>query len=778
MHFCAAKECAICENVFRSRGEELMRSWLLLAPVLLAAQGMRVEPFAAEVRTVHNAVSGLLSDDVLSVAVDSSGTPWAATRGGLAQLRNGTWTRQATEATLIAAADGQVWFASRGGLWQAVSGTARRVAEMPAQARHIGAGTVVLVSAAGGLFRLSGGRLVRESGLPEGEVRQAAVARDGRIAAASAAGLFLKRAGGAWQRVLPRSGNRSWAPDDVRGVAFDSLDRLWFVSPQGAGCQDGAEWTLYTGADGLPYDDFTSAAAGENGVVWFGTRIGAIRFDGKTWEYRQGHRWLPDDDVRAIAAGPAGDAWIATAKGLSHIERRTTTLADKARFFEAEIDRRHRRTEYGYVLDVQLKRPGDPADWVQHDSDNDGLWTSMYGAGECFAAAATGSEESRRRATAAFQALRFLGTVTQGGPHPAPRGFVARTVLPVSGPNPNRSDSAERDRQMRETRDRLWKILTPRWPLSADGKWYWKADTSSDELDGHYFFYGVYYDLAARSDEEKRAVQEHVSALTDHLVEHNFQLVDHDGKPTRWGIFDPQSLNHNIDFWGERGMNSLSILSYLKVASHITGDAKYERAYRKLIDEHAYEENVLIAKSNAGPGAGNQSDDEMIFMNYYSLLRYEKDADLRRKYLLAFHNHWKMEEPELNPLFNFLYAAAVGAEIATDAFRKIDLKPGGAWLEDSVDTLRRFPADRIAWGYRNSHRKDIVPLPRYARESVVSPLGYRVNGKVLPIDERYVGHWNHDPWRLNEESDGRSLGDGGSYLLPYYLGLYAGYFHE
>src|SRR5438876_11469468 len=70
---------------FRIRGEELMRSWLLLAPALLAAQGMRVEPFAAEVRTVHNAASGLLSDDVLSVAVDSSRAAWAATGAGLAQ---------------------------------------------------------------------------------------------------------------------------------------------------------------------------------------------------------------------------------------------------------------------------------------------------------------------------------------------------------------------------------------------------------------------------------------------------------------------------------------------------------------------------------------------------------------------------------------------------------------------------------------------------------------------------------------------------------------------
>ena len=39
-----------------------------------------------------------------------------------------------------------------------------------------------------------------------------------------------------------------------------------------------------TGEDGLPFDDFTTVAAGEPGVVWFGTTNGAIRYDGTTWQ--------------------------------------------------------------------------------------------------------------------------------------------------------------------------------------------------------------------------------------------------------------------------------------------------------------------------------------------------------------------------------------------------------------------------------------------------------------------------------------------------------------
>lgn len=764
---------------YSNRSVKLILLTGLLAAALLAAQGVTVPPFAAEVRTVFDASSGLPSDDVFSVAADAAGEAWVATAGGLVRDHGGAWSREGGVAMQVAASPGGVWFAAEGALWRMDgNGPRRRIATLPPATRHIAGGEAPLISAGDGLYRLAGGRLVRDTELPAGEVRQAAIAADGSIAAASSSGLYLLHRGGAWRRLLPRTATRSWAPDDVRGVAFDSRGRLWFASPQGAGCLDGAQWTLYTGADGLPYDDFTTVAAGEDGVVWFGTRAGAIRFDGRAWEYRQGPRWLPADEVRSIAVSRSGDAWIATSKGVSRIARRSTTLAEKARFFEAEIDRRHRRTPYGYVLEVRLKRAGDTSEWTQQDSDNDGLWTAMYGAGECFAAAATHSEDAYRRAAAAFEALRFLGTVTQGGEHPAPRGFVARTILPASGPDPNLADNPEHDRRMRESRDRLWKTITPRWPLSADGKWYWKSDTSSDELDGHYFFYGLYYDLAARTEEEKRAVREQVAAVTDHLIDHGFRLIDHDGKPTRWGIFDPEDLNHNADFHDERGINSLSILSYLKVAAHITGDARYERAYRELIERHGYEENVLIPKTSGGPGAGNQSDDEMIFMNFYGLLRYERDPELRRKYLLAFYDRWRMEEPELNPLFDFLYAAIASGETYTDAFDRIDLTPAGSWLEDSIETLRRFPIDRVEWSFRNSRRKDILPLPAYARDSPGEALGYRVNGKVLRIDERYAGHWNTDPWQLDQTTDGRTLGDGAAYLLPYYLGLYTRYIRE
>jgi hypothetical protein len=214
------------------------------------------------------------------------------------------------------------------------------------------------------------------------------------------------------------------------------------------------------------------------------------------------------------------------------------------------------------------------------------------------------------------------------------------------------------------------------------------------------------------------------------------------------------------------------MLSYLRVAEHVTGDPKYAASARELIEKHGYHLNVMYPKNQVGPGSGNQSDDEMAFMSYYNILRYEKEPALRQVWAYSFWRYWLLEAPELNPLFNFLYAAVCAEAKWEDAFGARDLSPRGAWLEEAVDSLRRFPLDRRDWRLENSHRKDIVPLRHEVRPGRSPRRGHLRSGRVLPIDERFVDHWNHDPWDLDQGGSGRYLASGASFLLPYYMGLY------
>lgn len=744
-------------------------------------QGIDVGTFDAEIATRHTTEDGLPSNDVLAVALTSDGVAYAGTSKGLARFQDGTWqpVSDYRGPVKLLAADGPGVIALAAGmLFRFEDAKATDMTELPSAAREaeslhaLSTRSQLLLATSSGLFEPNDlGMLVPVGGLSDmaDDIRAVAVAADGRRAVAAPNGLFLENEG-RWQPVFPSDGKRSWAPRDVRAVCFDSQDRLWFASPQGVGVQTDDDWELFTGNEGLPYDDFTTMTAGEDGIVWFGTTKGAIRFDGKTWEYRQAPRWLPGEHVRSIAVSADGDAWFATPQGVGFIDRKPMTLAEKAAFFEAEIDKYHRRTPYGYVLSVRLKDPGDESEWTQYDSDNDGLWTSMYGAGECFAYAATRDPEAKRRATAAFEAVRFLSEVTQGGSHPAPPGFPARTILPTSGPNPNDNPgyTVEGDRR-RQQRDPQWKIISPRWPTSEDGKWYWKTDTSSDELDGHYFLYALYYDLVAETEEEKQRARDVVIAITDHLIEHDFALVDHDGKPTRWARFGPEALGSG-DMIDQRPLNSLSILSYLRTAEHMTGDAKYAQAYQSLLYDHGYKASILISKTQSGPGTGNQSDDEMAFMNYYNVLSYEDDPELRQLYLISMYRYFQNERPELNPLFNFIFAAQF------EGFGRYRRGVDQAVLEEAIDTLKRYPLDRIRYAFDHNHRTDIVRMEGSGWRR--SDKGHRRDGTVIPIDERSVEHWNHDPWELSEGGDGRTLTDGAAFLLPYYMGLYHGFIIE
>ena len=202
-------------------------------------------------------------------------------------------------------------------------------------------------------------------------------------------------------------------------------------------------------------------------------------------------------------------------------------------------------------------------------------------------------------------------------------------------------------------------------------------------------------------------------------------------------------------------------------------------ASRELIEQNGYAHNAMYPKVQNGPGSGNQSDDEMAFMCFYSLLRNSPDDLLKNMIRFSFFRYWANEEPEMNPFFNFAYAADNLDGAASNVWGRVGLRPWAGWQEDAMKTLYGFPLDRLNWPHQNRHRLDIVPLPRLRARDLDEPdratRGARVNGKVLPIENRYFTHWNTDPWQLDYHGTGNELGAGTAFLLPYYMGMYHGF---
>ena len=69
------------------------------------------------------------------------------------------------------------------------------------------------------------------------------------------------------------------------------------------------------------------------------------------------------------------------------------TLVEKSRVFVTRVQARHNR--WGLTADSQLRVAGDLSTNQMVSSDNDGLWTAMYVAAECFRYKVTGEADAR-----------------------------------------------------------------------------------------------------------------------------------------------------------------------------------------------------------------------------------------------------------------------------------------------------------------------------------------------------------------------------------------------
>src|SRR5436190_2042841 len=69
----------------------------------------------------------------------------------------------------------------------------------------------------------------------------------------------------------------------VRAIAEDHSENLWFATAYGASRYDGAVFRTFTLADGLVSEDVRAILPDCSGRIWFGTTGGVSVFDGGGW---------------------------------------------------------------------------------------------------------------------------------------------------------------------------------------------------------------------------------------------------------------------------------------------------------------------------------------------------------------------------------------------------------------------------------------------------------------------------------------------------------------
>ncbi len=490
-----------------------------------------------------------------------------------------------------------------------------------------------------------------------------------------------------------------------------------------------------------PYAELLAAVRTAEGALWAAAPRGAMVLmpGADRWRLFHSRRWLPGDVVHDVAVDGRGDALVLTDGGIGRLAQRQAKLEVKMLWIDDALQKYH--VLRGFVGEIHLQEAGNlDSGHSQRSNDNDGLWTSMYVAAEAFRYAVTGDASAKRNARRSLEALMFLERIT-GIP-----GFCARSVVPIDEPQ---------------------QTYHGEWHRSADDKWWWKGDTSSDEVVGHYFAYWIYYAVAA-DDAEKQEIRPYVERITDHILDHRLNYVGPPGKPTTWGEWSPAALNHTLRRIGDRGLNSLEILSHLKVAEAIVGKPRYTEMLKELIEQHAYATNTVQQKQVWPPEFVNHSDDELAFLSYYPLVVLEQDERLRTLYMASIRRSWLIERPEGSPLFNFIYGAALQANQWRDPLKRPSealVDPAEYDHEVSLQWLRDVSPDTCHWRVINSDRRDIGPVrtDRFDRATA---------DRVLPVSERRVMKWNGNPYGLDGGSNGRGRDDGTAILLPYWMGRY------
>ncbi len=131
------------------------------------------------------------------------------------------------------------------------------------------------------------------------------------------------------------------------------------------------------------YDGMAEAVT-TDGAIWSITSYGVLRVDENAENERDveqrfmGDRYLYEQtsDVLGILADGKKGIWTITAGGVTHIEMVKISGTEKATMMVESTQENVMR--HGYVDQSYLIN----GEWVRWESDNDGLWTSMYAAGE------------------------------------------------------------------------------------------------------------------------------------------------------------------------------------------------------------------------------------------------------------------------------------------------------------------------------------------------------------------------------------------------------------
>ncbi|MCR5040600.1 MAG: hypothetical protein K6C36_00720 [Clostridia bacterium] len=527
-------------------------------------------------------------------------------------------------------------------------------------------------------------------------------------------------------------------------------------------------------------------------VRWLAASTGLTRyepeaaFESDIIQYFSATRDLADNEVLALCPDGADGVWVRTKTAVTHIEMIKTGAREKAELLREEslryVDRRgmlsERYLSVPRVLDSRVP---------YHHSDNDGGFTAAFALGEMFRYAVLRREKGvdapeTKQALAEtlrhFDACMLLCYICGRGD-----GFVARTCQTRDEPIPDagiffRRQANGKAKCLVTTQsveegmagvevdcshpipERFRKPYTDLG--YDDDDMIFKTDTSSDEITLHlvhlYFANEI---LVPDCPEIAPYIKETVSAIVGHIVDHGFRLCNCLGRSTTWAKWNEEYFNTPLG-WPDGPLNCAEMLSYLLIASAVTGEVRWEKVYKELL-ERGYADTMLEHGSRYTVNAKIENvtvweyimygDHMLATCAHWMLCLLEKDADLRALYEESYRQWRTSMAREHNACYDLTYLLSVpGAE------NEVDAEALAVWF-------RRTNLSNLTCSVRFEERHDVAVT--------TGKLGDKAITTLLPPDERSITKYDRNPF-CDDPGSPHRLESCYTYTFAYWLGKYSG----
>jgi hypothetical protein len=403
------------------------------------------------------------------------------------------------------------------------------------------------------------------------------------------------------------------------------------------------------------------------------------------------------------------------------------SMREKAEAYQQGIETRH--TTPGGVVRYRLNDAWDEARFGWGGLADGSFFQGIYLASQALRFATTGELEAREQILLALRGMRVLAEVS------GRRGLLARMVSPVEPPG-----------------DTGWRRSSTRPDQ------FWKSDASKDQYAG--FVHGLGVAWAVISDPEIRSETSVLaSAVADHLIENDLEIVDWNGRRTTHGDLRGRVFGLPV------GVNALVSLVIARVAAEAPGGRRHVAFHARLVDA-GYPEIARSAHLTSLRFC-SRVNENMAYLALYPLLLLERDPGIRDALRNAARRLWQDVQGEGNAFFAFVQAALV-ADPLEEGQRGIREEARAEGLR----SLREFPDRKIVWPVDLT--RDGFEMPKAWLRCDGEP---RAKHPVpLYLRPRHSSLWTSDPYRLVGRLGARGESEfaGIDYLLAYWIGRYHG----